>query len=64
MIMNNSPIGITSVISLTRNGKSKKLSTPISKISEQVNLRCSRFGGAIDVKGIGCICRSPTLTTT
>jgi hypothetical protein len=64
MIMNKSPIGITSVVSLTCNGKSKKLSTPISKISDQVNSRCSWFGGAIDVRGIGCICRSLTITTT
>jgi hypothetical protein len=41
MRKNKIPIGITSVVSLTCNGKSKKLSTPISKISEQVNLHCS-----------------------
>jgi hypothetical protein len=40
------------------------LSTPISEISEQVNSRCSWFGLAIDVRGIGCICRPPTITTT
>jgi len=49
MIMNNSPIGITSVVSLTCNGNAKKLFTPISKISDQVNSRCCFFDVAIGV---------------